>query len=406
MEAWERRIFVHIDYLDTLEPGRLPERAELRACMVVDFTQPLIPGCFIPVQGDRVIWVYFRYEGVFRFCKRCSCVGHSTRNCNLRSDVAARRLLRRLGAVERDGLRVLHGPLDYPYYTNYVRGLPDIYRYRNWGLNLTRLEEPEDITIGNKALFNVNSDSDSNSDDSNDIVYFSGSGSSSDSEVAHDNSMEARIDMEAGRGAENPRTLFQTLGISEWAFPPPEPVQFNEETSKIGGYPVGFDPDLHQHLIAQIDMSPEHPLETTTEQQQHIVQPRLNIEGNDEGATSRRIYPTAARSLYLPDSPNTFPTNLNVLMEEKRRSSPKRSRTIERAPSKSCDNDSVREASYDLGWLEWKRLKTLNRWADKGGFNVWQRDKKGNFGFKLKAISDVDMARQWGCASSHHSLVF
>uniref|UniRef100_A0A803LXS3 Zinc knuckle CX2CX4HX4C domain-containing protein n=1 Tax=Chenopodium quinoa TaxID=63459 RepID=A0A803LXS3_CHEQI len=348
-EAWARRIFVHIVYLDTLEPitnGRLPERAELRACMVVDLTQPLIPRCFIPVQGDRVIWVYFKYEGVFRFCKTCGCVGHSTSNCNLRSEVAARRLLRRLGAVERDG--------------------------RNWGLNLTRLEEPEDIPIGNWALFNVNSDSDFNSDDSNDTVYFLGSGSSSDSEVAHDNSMEA-IDKEAvrlspgrrlgvgsdpyaeftppnlnfsrsqqrfphntsfrmqnnstrcvsnkfntklqltdaagfdfsngesfnfevgesssaavnrGRGDETPQTLFQTLEISEWAFPPPEPVQFNEETSAIGGYPVGFDPDLHQQLIAQIDMSPEQPLETTTEQQQHIVQPHLNIEGNDEGVNS------------------------------------------------------------------------------------------------------------------------
>uniref|UniRef100_A0A803NC59 Zinc knuckle CX2CX4HX4C domain-containing protein n=1 Tax=Chenopodium quinoa TaxID=63459 RepID=A0A803NC59_CHEQI len=150
-EAWARRIFVHVGYLDSLEPitnGRLPERAELRACMIVDVTQPLIPGCFVPVQGERVIWVYFRYEGVFRFCKTCGCVGHSTSNCNLRREVATRRLMRRLEAVERDGLRVLHGPLDYPYYTNFVRGLPDVFRYRNWAVNLTRPQEPEDIPIG------------------------------------------------------------------------------------------------------------------------------------------------------------------------------------------------------------------------------------------------------------------
>uniref|UniRef100_A0A803LZW6 Uncharacterized protein n=1 Tax=Chenopodium quinoa TaxID=63459 RepID=A0A803LZW6_CHEQI len=73
----------------------------------------------------------------------------------------------------------------------------------------------------------------------------------------------------------------------------------------------------------------------------------------------------------------------------------KRVRTIDRVPSKSCDDDSVREASYDLGWVDKKRLKTLNRWADKGGFNIWHKDEDGFFEFKSKAISDIDMARQW-----------
>uniref|UniRef100_A0A803LR85 Uncharacterized protein n=1 Tax=Chenopodium quinoa TaxID=63459 RepID=A0A803LR85_CHEQI len=72
-------------------------------------------------------------------------------------------------------------------------------RYRNWGVNLTRLQELEDIPLGERALFNVNSDSDFISNSSNDTVYFSGSGSSSDSEVDHDNVMEARAEMETVR---------------------------------------------------------------------------------------------------------------------------------------------------------------------------------------------------------------
>uniref|UniRef100_A0A803LSV0 FHA domain-containing protein n=1 Tax=Chenopodium quinoa TaxID=63459 RepID=A0A803LSV0_CHEQI len=173
-EAWARRIFCHLGYLDQLEPipnGRLPERAELRARMMIDISLPLIPGCYIPLSDGRVIWVYFR----------------------LRIDVAARRLFRRLAAVERDGLWVLHGPLDYPYYTNYVQGFPNIFRHRNLAVNLTWLEEPEDRPLAEQNQEVEVTESDFNSNDSNDTVYFTGSDSSSGSEVEDGNAKESRI---------------------------------------------------------------------------------------------------------------------------------------------------------------------------------------------------------------------
>uniref|UniRef100_A0A803L3U0 Zinc knuckle CX2CX4HX4C domain-containing protein n=1 Tax=Chenopodium quinoa TaxID=63459 RepID=A0A803L3U0_CHEQI len=169
----------------------------MRALMGIDLTQSLILGCYIPVTGDCVIWVYFRYGSVYRFCKRCGRVGHNFGNCGLRIDVAARRLSCRLKAVERDYLRVLHGPLDSPYYTYFIRGFPDTFRFRNRAIDLTRLEEPDDALLRARNQFDDKSDSDFNSDESNDTVYFSGSDSSSSSGVEDDNARVVRIGRQA-----------------------------------------------------------------------------------------------------------------------------------------------------------------------------------------------------------------
>uniref|UniRef100_A0A803LST0 CCHC-type domain-containing protein n=1 Tax=Chenopodium quinoa TaxID=63459 RepID=A0A803LST0_CHEQI len=146
-QVWARRIFERIGHIDTLDQvsDRALRFSELRARLIIDLSQPLIPGCFIPVSEEKVVWVYFRYEGIFKFCQQCGLVGHSTRRCNLTSQVARRRLRQRMAAREQSGLRILYGPMDQPYYTNMIRGLPDRYIFRNTAVNLRRLEEPEDL---------------------------------------------------------------------------------------------------------------------------------------------------------------------------------------------------------------------------------------------------------------------
>lgn len=79
--------------------------------MLIDLSKPLIPGCFLPPFYSQVIWVYFRYEDVLRFCKKCGCAGHYTRACNLSYYEAHRRIRDRVAALEHSGRRVLYGPM-------------------------------------------------------------------------------------------------------------------------------------------------------------------------------------------------------------------------------------------------------------------------------------------------------
>ena len=97
--------------------------------------QPLVPGCFLPLEGNCVTWIYFRYEGIFKFCKECGCVGHNTGRCNLSAHDAQRRVQ----TFEEDGMTVLCTNDGIPLYTNMVRGLQDRFLHRNPRVNLRHI---------------------------------------------------------------------------------------------------------------------------------------------------------------------------------------------------------------------------------------------------------------------------
>uniref|UniRef100_A0A803N9L4 DUF4283 domain-containing protein n=1 Tax=Chenopodium quinoa TaxID=63459 RepID=A0A803N9L4_CHEQI len=104
--GWARQILRHVGYIEEIdqEGNELPAHAELRA-------------------------------------------RHATSRCPLHAAVARRRVRRRLNEVEADGIRVLYGPAEYPFYSNYIRGLPDSYRFRNSGLDLRPREVQEEPSL-------------------------------------------------------------------------------------------------------------------------------------------------------------------------------------------------------------------------------------------------------------------
>lgn len=62
---WAVQTLKHVDHVLDLDfnGDRVPLETDFRACL-------LIPGCFLPLDGGQVVWIYFRYEGVFKFCKK------------------------------------------------------------------------------------------------------------------------------------------------------------------------------------------------------------------------------------------------------------------------------------------------------------------------------------------------
>lgn len=110
--------------------------------MVVDLSQPLISGCFLPLEDDRVSWVYFRYEGIYKFCKECGCVCHNTSRCNLSAYDAHRMIQRRVRDLEDKGMLIIRTNEGIPFYTNMIQGLHDRFINRNPRVNLNQIIRP------------------------------------------------------------------------------------------------------------------------------------------------------------------------------------------------------------------------------------------------------------------------
>ena len=135
---WTLRLLSHVgtvQAVDNYGPG-LPLDPYLRARVLVDLSRPLISGCFVPLDGNRVSWVFFRYEGIYQFCKECGCVGHNTGRCNLSAYEAQRIIQRRLRDFEDSGMAVPRTHEGIPLYSNMIRGLTDRVVHRNYKLNL------------------------------------------------------------------------------------------------------------------------------------------------------------------------------------------------------------------------------------------------------------------------------
>ncbi|KAL2930957.1 hypothetical protein RDABS01_036367 [Bienertia sinuspersici] len=107
--------------IDGTPNSQAPQRF-LRARVWTQLGKPLVPGCYIEYEPDKLLWVDFKYEGVFHFCKKCGVIGHNTAECRKSWDEADQDLNERIVAYSPP-YEVVFGQANHQLYTNKIRGL-------------------------------------------------------------------------------------------------------------------------------------------------------------------------------------------------------------------------------------------------------------------------------------------
>uniref|UniRef100_A0A803MZA7 Uncharacterized protein n=1 Tax=Chenopodium quinoa TaxID=63459 RepID=A0A803MZA7_CHEQI len=106
-----------------------------RVKLLVDLSLPLIPGCYFPTYDNRATWVRFKYEGIFKSCKKCGFFGHGRSTCNKEQDEVTFHLESRFHKLHKGGAHVLFGSTDVPLFSNATRGIsptPKIWTIELW----------------------------------------------------------------------------------------------------------------------------------------------------------------------------------------------------------------------------------------------------------------------------------
>ncbi|KAL2943662.1 hypothetical protein RDABS01_032009, partial [Bienertia sinuspersici] len=113
----------------------------LRARVWTQLGKPLVPGCYIEYEPEKLLWVDFKYEGVFHFCKKCGVIVHSTTECRKSWHEAEQDLNERIVAYSPP-YEVVFGQANHHLFTNKMRGLPNTPFFRTTKVTLFHPPSP------------------------------------------------------------------------------------------------------------------------------------------------------------------------------------------------------------------------------------------------------------------------
>ena len=134
-----------------------------RALVWIIFKTLLIPGLYIEVQKGRPLWIDFRFEGVYVFCKRCGGIGHKSSSCSQSWSKAKSGIEKAIAEACKPEAPIMFGNPNASLYSNKMIGLPHTSEFLTTLVKLNESRRPPEISSSSS-----NSD-DNDGDDENSI---------------------------------------------------------------------------------------------------------------------------------------------------------------------------------------------------------------------------------------------
>ncbi|KMT17159.1 hypothetical protein BVRB_2g040700 [Beta vulgaris subsp. vulgaris] len=133
-----------------------------RALIWIKIKSPLVPGMYIEVQENRTLWVDFRYEGVFVFCKRCGKIGHKSSSCLQSWEKAKEDIEATILKACNPEAPMMYGNPNASLYSNRIIGLPHTPEFLTTVVKLNEPRKPPDPSSSSSSSSNDDDDDDQN----------------------------------------------------------------------------------------------------------------------------------------------------------------------------------------------------------------------------------------------------
>ncbi|KMS97017.1 hypothetical protein BVRB_7g179640 [Beta vulgaris subsp. vulgaris] len=143
----------------------------LRVLLWLRLKAPFIPGAFIELHQGKTIWVDFRYEGVFNFCKRCGRIGHKQRWCIKPWEIAQQDVECAIVTACNQEACLMLGPNSAPLYSSKIYGLPFIPMFTTTTVRLDRWRTLSEIISSSSSSHSTDGDDKDEYDSKDDMDH-------------------------------------------------------------------------------------------------------------------------------------------------------------------------------------------------------------------------------------------
>lgn len=124
-----------------LKPNFVPRNDYLRINVMLNLGEPLIPGFFLKLGDDSIIWIQLRYEHLFKYCTRCGRIGHKYTRCTRHEDLIKQDINHKMMEYLSQGILTMETEEGFSMFSLDMRATPSSERTITTRARL--IEEPD-----------------------------------------------------------------------------------------------------------------------------------------------------------------------------------------------------------------------------------------------------------------------